>query len=109
LPWGTKKQVLRRFTKTAHLQSTEIRHALQDLVVAATRREHQCEDQGYGRLARVLDGMRLRSELNSAAHDNDPLVRLRACFVLWVLDHRDTPAVPRTWKTWLAATTTGES
>ncbi len=101
-PWGMKKMVLRRFATTAHQFGTEFRHALQDLIIAAVRREHRCEDQGYGPLARALDDTRLRAGLDSAARDNDLLVRLRAGFLLWALDHADIPVAPRSWQTWLS-------
>jgi hypothetical protein len=101
-PWGLKKKVLRRFTTTAHQYGTEFRHALQDLIIAAVRREHRCEDQGYGPLARALDDTRLRAALDSAARDNGLLVRHQARFLLWALDHADIPVAPRSWQTWLS-------
>ena len=101
-PWGLKKKVLRRFTTTAHQYGTEFRRALQDLIIAAVRRAHRCEDQAYGPLARALDDTRLRAGLDSAAPDNDLLVSHRARFLLWALDHVDIPVVPRSWQTWLS-------
>jgi hypothetical protein len=38
---GPEKKVLRRFSTTAHQYGTEFRHALQDLIIAAVRREHR--------------------------------------------------------------------
>lgn len=101
-PWGLKKKVLRRFTTTARQYGPEFRHALQDLIIAAVRREHRCEDQGYGPLARALDDACLRAGLDGAARGNDLLVRHRARFLLWALDHADIPVAPRSWQTWLS-------
>lgn len=51
-PWHLKKHLLKDFTRTAGLQPPNVRHALRDLVLEAVQRQHRCEDQGYGPLAR---------------------------------------------------------
>jgi hypothetical protein len=68
----------------------------------AVGREHSCEDQGYPAVARVVDGLELRSRLDAASRSEDPLVRLRAEWVRWVIDHPAAPVTVAGWRRWLA-------
>ena len=98
--WGLKKHVLRRFVQAgvpAQFQSDVV-----ELVMQAVGREHRCEDQGYPAVARVVDGPELRSRLDAASRSEDPLVRLRAEWVRWVIDHPAAPVTAAGWRRWLA-------
>ncbi|MFK4088294.1 hypothetical protein ACI2LF_29545 [Kribbella sp. NPDC020789] len=80
--------------------------ALVELVVAAVRREHRCEDRGYLLLARRLDGPDLRNPVAQCLDSPDPIVGLRASFLLDVLADPTMPATTASWKRWLASTAT---
>jgi hypothetical protein len=99
-PWKTKKQVLRGFAKAGAPQACQ--GQLIELLAAAIRREHRCEDGGYPALARRVDGPELRSMLADAAGSTDPLVRLRAEYVLWVAENPRAPVTVAGWRRWLA-------
>lgn len=103
-PWGLKKDVLRG------LAGIEIppdsRAALVELVVASVRREHRCEDRGFVLLARRLDGPDLRNPVAQCLESPDPIVGLRAGFLLDVLADPSMPPTVASWKRWLASTAT---
>jgi hypothetical protein len=99
--WGTKNHVLTEMSRQ-QLPPAE-RARLVDLVDAAVRRPHRCEDQQYALAARAADGPELRARLDAAAREPDPVVRLRAQFTRYLLDN--PPAAGqlrrRHWVRWL--------
>ena len=99
-PWGMKKQILRGFAKVGVPQACQ--GELIELLATAVRREHRCEDGGYSALARRVDGPELRSMLADAAGSTDPLVRLRAEYILWVVENPRAPVTVAGWRRWLA-------
>lgn len=56
----------------------------------------------YAPVARAVDGPDLRYRLRGLLDTEDPLVRLRAEFVLRVLDHPELRVRRLTWQRWLA-------
>ena len=102
--WGTKHWLLNDFAKAAHLLPAEVTRLLTDLILHAVHREHRCEDVGYARLARTLDGPELRERLAGPAADPDDTYRRRAQYLLWLLDHPEAPRPrKRQWLIWLAS------
>ena len=99
--WGTKAVVLYRLSRRSDLTAAD-RARLAELVIAAVRREHRCEDQGYALVARAIATESLRERIAAQTRTPDRLTRLRASFLLHLLDHPDQPAKPPAWKRWLA-------
>jgi hypothetical protein len=98
-PWGFKGSVLRTFAVRGPVASTG--PALEDLVLAAVHRRQHCHDPEYVRLARRLDGPGLRARLRAAATENDEQTRLRAGYLLWLLDHPDARIRSSKWRQWV--------
>lgn len=94
-----KKQVLPRFAVAG--VPDEFLGEVTTLVMAAVSREHRCEDQGYPAVARTVDGPELRAALTEAMTAEDPLVRLRAGWASWVVDHPAAPVTAAGWRSWL--------
>jgi hypothetical protein len=99
--WGTKKRLLRELARLGRYYDQDVRRRLADLVMAAVSRPHRCEDQGYGAVARAVADEQLRRRLEQAAGVPDRLTRLRASFLLFLLDHPEVPSRPREWTRWL--------
>jgi hypothetical protein len=100
-PWRRRKHVLRRFIRggvPAHVRGDVI-----ELVAQAIAREHRCEDGGFAALARLVNGAELHSTLIAAEAADDPLIRLRAQYVRWVVDHPAAPVTTAGWRRWLAS------
>lgn len=100
-PWGLKKYVLRRFIQAG--VPAAVKDDVLQLLIQAVAREHRCEDRGFAELARVLDGPCLRVALQQAETNTDPLVRLRAQYVRWVVEHPGEPVTTAGWRRWLAS------
>jgi len=95
-PWGIKKRILRSFV--AHGVPAKHEAQLGRLVLATVDRAQRCEDDGYVALARVLDGLELRSTLATSADSADAAIRRRAEFVLWACDHPEEPITLASWR-----------
>ncbi|MEU0559554.1 hypothetical protein [Dactylosporangium sp. NPDC006015] len=98
-PWTLKEQVLRTFMVLGAPPAAAA--SLRDLIVGATGRQHRCKDHRYWDLARTLDGSALRAQLLDAATDQAESTRLRARFVLWLLEHPQHRTDGRGWWQWL--------
>ncbi len=97
--WAAKRHVLRAL---AALGPTPETHGdLLALVDAAIRREHRCEDLGYVKVARTLHAPSVRMIVDWAEEDLDGLVRVRAGYLRWALDHPGAPVTPASWRAWL--------
>jgi hypothetical protein len=98
--WGTKELVLRRFAGAG------VPGAVGDdviaLIEAAVRGPYRCKDWRYPPLARLLDCSALREKIRPVLDNTDPLSRLRAGFLLHVLDHPELPIRRHTWHRWVA-------
>jgi flagellar motility protein MotE (MotC chaperone) len=97
-PWSAKEEVLGAFMR--HGAQPETRTALEDLLIGAVHRVQRCQDGWYWRLARHIDGARLRAGLGRAAEHADAPVRLRARYVLWLIEHPDEAVTSRAWRRW---------
>lgn len=96
-PWSEKESVLRAFC--AGVPSPLATGALEDLLIAAVRRTQRCQDRGYWHLARRLDTPGLRGRLAGATAESET-ARLRAGFVLWLLDHPGEGTGSAAWLRW---------
>lgn len=97
-PWSAKEGVLEAFIR--HGAQPETRTALEELLIGAVHRVQRCQDRWYWRLARHIDGAGLRAGLGRAAEHADAPVRLRARYVLWLIEHPDEPVTSRAWRRW---------
>jgi hypothetical protein len=100
-PWGLKKRVLGRFCQAG--VPAKVRSDVIGLILRAVEREHRCEDGGFAALARAVDGGELRNALAKAERSHDPLVRLRAQYVRWIVNHPTAPVTTAGWRRWLAS------
>ncbi len=98
-PWSAKESVLNTFIRCG-VAAPESQNALEDLLIGAVHRVQRCQDRWYWRLARRVDSATLQARLSQAAEDQDERVRLRARYVLWVIEHPDEPVDRRTWRRW---------
>jgi hypothetical protein len=85
--WGTKHTALRNLTMALPYLPAEAIDQLVGLIRRAVRREHRCEDAGYAVLAKAVGGLRLRRLLVEIADDPNEVFRLRARYLLWLLEH----------------------
>ncbi|MEV4412572.1 hypothetical protein [Catellatospora sp. NPDC049609] len=99
--WAAKRHILR--TLATQGPTPETHGDLLALVGAAVRREHRCEDLGYVKLARALHQPSVRMIVEWAEDDLDGLVRLRAGYLRWALDHPGAPVTAASWHAWLRA------
>lgn len=99
-PWGTKEVILARFVRAGVPLNSQ--QSIADLVFTAVAREYRCKDWMYAPVARAVDGPGLRYRLRGLLDAEDPLVRLRAHFVLRVLDHPELHVRRFTWQRWLS-------
>ncbi|MEU8590533.1 hypothetical protein AB0C59_26550 [Streptomyces sp. NPDC048664] len=97
--WGTKESLIRALAATDH--DHRLRARLIDLVELAVRRPYRCKDREYVRVARAVDGADLRARLHRAQRSDAPEARRHASYVLWLLDHPETPNTRHVWRTWL--------
>jgi hypothetical protein len=100
-PWSAKENVLGTFC--AHGPTPLTGPALADLLIAAVRRAQRCQDRWYWKLARRIDTAGLRSRLDDAASGGAETARLRAGFVLWLLDNPGEGTGSAAWRRWLRA------
>jgi hypothetical protein len=100
--WSLKGSLLRLLADVRADLPADIVDDLVDLTLLAARRVHRCQDVWYARLARRLDGTRLRTQLTAIADQPTEPARTRARYVLWLLNHPDAPRPKRSqWLSWL--------
>ncbi|WP_367131832.1 hypothetical protein [Saccharothrix sp. HUAS TT1] len=97
--WGRKEVILRRMGEAGVPEA--IRPQLTDLITDVVRRRHRCKDWMYAGLVRHL-GERVRDRMRELLDDGDPLVRLRAEFLLHVAAHPGVKVSRKSWQRWLA-------
>lgn len=95
--WGEKAMVLHAFRAGEPTPVT--RSALEDLLIAAVRRTQRCEDRSYWSLARRIDTPELRGRLTEVAAESEK-ARLRAGFVLWLMEHPGESPGSASWLRW---------
>lgn len=98
-PWSAKEGVLKAFCGDGPTPQTAA--PLEDLVIGTVRRVQRCQDRWYWRLARVIDSPSLRARLVEAGHDDEERTRLRARYLLWLMDHPAANINSAGWRRWL--------
>ncbi|WP_243709700.1 hypothetical protein [Micromonospora sp. 15K316] len=99
-PWATKEMLLLRFERGGLPEG--VRPEIAELILSALGRPYRCKDWMYARLVRHLDPSFLDRVAALTAAD-DPLVRLRAQFVLHAAESRERRITRASWQRWLSA------
>jgi hypothetical protein len=99
-PWTVKQAILETFSASG--PTPETGPSLADLLLAAVCRVQRCQDRWYLQLARRIDDPALRARLAAAADDASERTRLRARFVLWVMDHPQEGTNSAAWRLFCA-------
>ncbi|MGW7534832.1 hypothetical protein [Amycolatopsis sp. NPDC054798] len=98
--WNIKKALLRDLCNAPSLSPFE--DEIIDLVLGAVHRRQEAYDRYYSRLALRLDCPALRSALTAAARSTSEDTRVRAAWLLAVLDHPEVPPTHARWRAWTA-------
>ncbi|MGW6449868.1 hypothetical protein [Lentzea sp. NPDC055074] len=98
-PWTRKEAVLRHLGRYG--LPAEVRRDAVDLVADVVHRPYRCKDWMYALLVRHVDSAHFRDRMTALEGADDPLVRLRARFLLDVADHPGLPVKRATWGRWL--------
>ncbi|WP_410812184.1 hypothetical protein [Micromonospora sp. 067-2] len=99
--WGTKEGLLRRLDRGGLPRVVQPQVA--ELILAALGRPYRCKDWLYACLVRHLDDPLLLHGVEMMTSADDPLVRLRAQFVLYVATHPEQATTRTSWRRWLDA------
>jgi hypothetical protein len=97
--WSRKEAVLRHLGCGG--TPAEGRREAADLLVDVVHRSYRCKDWMYALLVRHIADADLRDRLTALADADDPLVRLRARFLLDLADQPDRKITRKTWSRWL--------
>jgi hypothetical protein len=100
-PWGTKEALLRRLDRGG--VSEQVRQQIGDLIVAAVERPYRCKDWMYARLVRHVLDRPFVSKVEALLDAEDPLVRLRAQFILHVARNPQRGIKRVSWRRWLTS------
>ncbi|MFI6760033.1 hypothetical protein ACIBF5_12935 [Micromonospora sp. NPDC050417] len=99
-PWGTKEVLLRELDRGGVPE--QVRRQIGDLIVSALERPYRCKDWMYGRLVRHVLDVPFVSRVEALLDAEDPLVRLRAQFILHVARHPQRAVKRVSWQHWLS-------
>lgn len=98
--WTSKELLLRRFAEAG--VPIGVQREVVELVGVAVAGPYRCKDWWYAQLARLVDGPPLRESIAAPLGSVVPLPRLRARFLLHVLDHPGIAIRRHTWHRWLS-------
>ncbi|WP_433132642.1 hypothetical protein ACQPWW_13725 [Micromonospora sp. CA-240977] len=96
--WGTKEVLLRRLDRGGLPQVVQPQIA--ELILAALGRPYRCKDWLYASLVRHLDDPLFLHRVGMLTSTDEPLVRLRAQFVLHVATHSEQAPTRTSWRRW---------
>jgi hypothetical protein len=99
-PWGMKQALLRRLDRDDVPEP--VRLQITDLVVSAIRRPYRCKDWMYARLVRQITDTPFLERIEALREVDDPLIRLRAQFLIHVARHPEQPVKRESWQRWLS-------
>jgi hypothetical protein len=99
--WGTKDQVLRGLDRGGVPE--QIRPQISDLIISALKRPYRCKDWMYARLVRHVVDKPFTSKIEALLSAEDPLIRLRAQFLLHVARHPHHAVKRVSWQRWLSS------
>jgi hypothetical protein len=100
-PWGTKEGLLRRLDRGGVPE--QIRPQVGDLIVSALQRPYRCKDWMYAQLVRHVLDTPIVSRIEALKDAEDPLVRLRAQFLLHVARRPQRSVKRASWQRWLSS------
>jgi hypothetical protein len=100
-PWGTKEVLLRWLDRGGVPE--QVRPQIGDLIVAALERPYRCKDWMYARMVRHVLDMPFVSKIEALLDVEDPLVRLRAQFILYVARNPQRRIKRVSWHRWLTS------
>ncbi|HET9141842.1 hypothetical protein [Actinophytocola sp.] len=100
-PWTLKEAALRVLARDG--VSDGLRPRVTELLLAALYRPYRCKDWMYPKLVRHLDGDVLADRVAALLDVADPWVRLRARFVLHLVEHPELAVTRTAWRRWLLA------
>lgn len=72
-----------------------------ELILAAIQRPYRCKDWMYALLVRHVADEEFRDRVTALTDAPDPLVRLRAQYLLDLADRPDARVTRSTWRHWL--------
>ncbi|MFJ5987036.1 hypothetical protein [Lentzea sp. NPDC092896] len=98
-PWSGKESVLERLGRKG--VPAEARPEAADLLVDVLHRPYRCKDWMYALLVRHVADAEFRDRLTTLAGADDPLVVLRARFLLHLADRPEHNVTRKTWLRWL--------
>ncbi|MGC4791233.1 hypothetical protein ACLQ22_25800 [Micromonospora sp. DT178] len=101
--WGTKEVLLRRLDRGGLPEA--VKPQVAELILAALRRPYRCKDWLYASLVRHLHDSLFLHAVEMLTSADDPLVQLRAQFVLHVATHPERTPTRTSWRRWLEAAT----
>jgi hypothetical protein len=100
-PWSRKEVLLNRLHRNGVPEP--IRPQIGDLIVAAVQRPYRCKDWMYGRLVRHVLDPPFVDAVEAVLTTGDPLIRLRAQFILHLARNPDRSVNRMSWRRWLAS------
>lgn len=98
-PWGRKEVILRRLSRDG--LPDETRRDAADLIITAIQQPYRCKDWMYALLIRHVADAQFNDRVTALARTDQPLVRLRARFVLDLVDHPERTITRTTFRRWL--------
>ncbi|MFD0599632.1 hypothetical protein ACFQZ4_50995 [Catellatospora coxensis] len=101
--WGTKESLLRQLDRSGVPE--QVRPQISDLIVTALKRPYRCKDWMYARLVQHVLDTSFTSKIAALLGSEDPLVRLRAQFILHVARNPQHTVRRASWRRWLTSDT----
>ncbi|WP_189154825.1 hypothetical protein [Lentzea pudingi] len=102
-PWSMKEGVLEHLRRNGTV--AEVRQEAADLLIDAIHRSYRCKDWMYASLVHHVADTDFRDRLTILTGADDPLVRLRARFLLDLADRPEVRVKRHTWGKWLDSRT----
>ncbi|WP_157528058.1 hypothetical protein [Nocardia sp. NRRL S-836] len=98
-PWGRKEVVLGELGRRG--MPDEMRPDAVDLIIDAVQRPYRCKDWKYALLVRHVAGTEFHARITALADGQDPVVQLRARFIIDLAKHPEVRITQKTWHRWL--------
>jgi hypothetical protein len=98
-PWTRKEGVLQQLGRHGVPEGVSLEAV--ELILAAIQRPYRCKDWMYALLVRHVADEEFRDRTTALTDAHDPLVRLRAQYLLDLADRPDASITAMTWRHWL--------
>ncbi|CRK58491.1 SC10B8A.06, unknown, len: 219 aa; located between inverted DNA repeat units [Alloactinosynnema sp. L-07] len=99
-PWTRKAALLASLAREG--VPDVIRSQMTDLLIGALYRSYRCKDWIYAAMVRHLSDQSFVAKITELLDAEDPLVRLRAEYILYLAEFPETVVRRKTWRRWLA-------